>query len=152
MYKVPFTALQAALYAALKDSDVGIEFFDAGVAPSDIENYYKDQSEYAYGVFGAATADADALKDGIVWTVGLDIEVYSNYRGRKAVADILGKLLDFLAGGAVEEINKQLVPEGFGLITLSLARLRTNLPVYSDSGIWQSGGTTLTFKMTQRSE
>lgn len=150
-YKVPFFAVQSALYSALSGSDIGINWFDAGVSTEEIADFYKDQGEYAYGIIGASDADANANKDAVVWTMNLDLEVYSNYKGRKAVTNTLESLLNFFAdSGTWDEMNTNLEPDGFMLVSVTVSRLRVNLPVYGDTGVWQSGATTVRLLVSQK--
>ena len=59
IYKVPFVAISKAVYAVLSDTNnhIGLEWFDSAVPIYEIEDYFKSQAEFAYGIFGAADAD-----------------------------------------------------------------------------------------------
>lgn len=86
-----------------------------------------------------------------MWTMNLDLEVYSNYKGRKAVTNTLESLLNFFAdSGTWDEMNTNLEPDGFMLVSVTVSRLRVNLPVYGDTGVWQSGATTVRLLVSQK--
>lgn len=86
-YKLPFTAISKALYATLNGQ--GLEWFDSAVPITEIEDYFRSQAEFAYGILGAADMDARDTKTGPVWTMSINLQIYSNYRGRKDVAQKL---------------------------------------------------------------
>ena len=142
--------MQSALYKVLsKNSD--IKWFDSGATIEEIADFYKNQAEFAYGIIGAADADCDANKDTVVWEMSLDLEIYSNYKGRKVITQKLNDLLNqFCDSTQFTAINEVLNETGFVLIKLTVGSLRVNLPVFSDNGIWQSGGTTLRLTIGQK--
>lgn len=149
IYKTPFYAVSKALYATLK-TPTGLEWFDSSVPIDEVENYFKNQSEFAYGVFTTATADALANKDAVVWDSTLGIEIYSNYKGRKVIAKKLEALLNYLSTeSGIHAVADVLAAEGYGLISITVGSLNVNLPLVGDTGIWQSGSTNLIFRIQQ---
>lgn len=147
-YRLPFNSMQAALYKVLSTMDIG--WFDSGVSITEIEDYYKGQGQIAYGVIGAADADANVNKDKTIWSVALDLEVYSNYKGRKHVIDTLEAVVNLLDNtSSIKTMNERLNEENFTLVDITIGNIRVNLPIYGDSGVWQSGATTLTFRIGQ---
>lgn len=150
-YKVPFFAVQSALYKVLSGADATLSWFDAGASIEEIEGFYKERQSFAYGIMGAADADALPNKDTIVWNARLDLEVYSNYQGKKDVSKRLESIVNYLCSEvAWKEVNDALEKEGFTLISLSIGSLRINFPIIGDSGTWQSGATSLIFKIGQK--
>ena len=150
IYKTPFYAIAKALYTALSDSDIGLSWFDASVPIEEIENLFKTQSEFAYGIIGGSSADCASAKDIAVWDADIDVEVYSNYKGRKVIYQKLEALLNYVSTDAgYLALQTVLAEEGFQLISLSVGTLTVNLPFYGDTGVWQSGQTTITFKVKQ---
>lgn len=150
-YKVPFFAVQSALYKVLSGADATLSWFDAGATIEEIEGFYRGRQAFAYGIMGAADADALPNKDTIVWNARLDLEVYSNYQGKKDVSKRLESIVNHLCSEvAWKEVNDALEKEGFTLISLSIGSLRINLPIIGDSGTWQSGATSLILKIGQK--
>lgn len=155
IYKTPFTAISKAIYAVLSDanSGIGLEWFDSAVPITEIDDYFKTQTEFSYGIFGSADADCVANKDTVVWDSSLQLEIYSNYKGRKILAAKLEAVLNFLSGDeGINALQAALNDEGFALISMTVGPLRVNQPIYSDSGVWQSGGTNVVFRVNQLSE
>ena len=99
IYKVPFVAISKAVYAVLSDTNnhIGLEWFDSAVPIYEIEDYFKSQAEFAYGIFGAADADCTPAKTVAVWDSTLQLEIYSNYKGRKVIAEKLEAVLNYLS-------------------------------------------------------
>ena len=150
IYKAPFTAITKALYTVLNNNQsVGLDWFDSAVPINEIDDYFKTQAEFAYGIFGQSDADCAPNKLAVVWDGSLQLEIYSNYKGRKVVAQKLEALLNYLSNDGFAALNTELSKEGYSLVSLTLGALRVNLPMYSDNGIWQSGGTTIRFQLHQ---
>ena len=111
---------------------------------------FHDKSEFAYGIFGASEADCVSNKTAVIWDCSLQLEIYSNYKGRKVVAEQLNALMTFLSSKAgTAALQTALNKEGFALISMQFRPLRVNLPIYSDNGVWQSGSVNVTFRVGQ---
>lgn len=152
IYKAPFTAISTALYGAVsaEECPIGIDWFDSSVPIEEIESLFRDQAEFAYGIFGASDADCTPNKDFAIWDASLRLEIYSNYKGRKVVADKLEALLNFLGSDVgYNAIQAGLNAQGFALVSIRVGGLRVNLPIYSENGVWQSGSTDVVFKLNQ---
>lgn len=150
-YKSPFYPVTKAFYAVTKNSPIGLDWFDSAVPITEIEDYFRKQKEFAYGILGASDADCTATAhDMASWNMSLQLEIYSNYKGRKVIAEKLEALLNYLSGDAGwDALQKELYADGYQLISIKVGSLRTNLPVYGDTGVWQNGGTTLIFRIDQ---
>lgn len=151
-FKAPFSALTKALYSVLssKGCDVGLEWFDSAVPIKEIEDYFKAQAEFAYGIFGAADADCTPNQTEAIWDGSLQLEIYSNYKGRKIVAAKLEALLNYLSSDTgYNALQVALHKEGYGLLDFTVGALRVNLPIYSDYGVWQSGSANISFQVHQ---
>ena len=152
IYKAPFTAITKSLYTVLSSNDcpVGLEWFDSAVPISEIHDYFKTQAEFAYGIFCEEDADCTDNQTEAVWDGGLQLEIYSNYKGRKIVAAKLEALLNFLSSDAgYNALQEALHTAGYGLVDLTIGGLRVNRPIYSDYGVWQSGGANISFRIHQ---
>ena len=152
VYKVPFTAISKALYGALNDKNcpVAISWFDSAVPIEEINNYFKTAAEFAYGVFGASNADCTANKNTIVWDADIQLGVYSNYKGRKIIAEKLEAVLNYISSDTgYNAIQAALNTAGYALINIDAGNIGINLPIYSDNGVWQSGGIRLSFRISQ---
>jgi len=153
-YKLPFVAISKALYAALNDKgcDVGLEWFDSAVPIEEINNNFKTQAEFAYGIFGASSADCVDNKTVAVWDAEIQLEVYSNYKGRKVVAEKLEAVLNYFSNDnktGNKALQTVLNENGYAVVEIIARDISINLPMYSDNGVWQSGGLWLTFRISQ---
>lgn len=153
MYKAPFKAMSKAIYSALK-ADGQLEWFDSSVPIFEIEEYFVNKSEFEYGIFGASTADCESNKDDdvLIWQGSLDIEIYSNYKGRKRIAEQLEHLLNYLSDAGYTAMAESLEADGFNLSILTVGALTVNMPIFGETGIWQSGATTITFTLEQQGD
>ena len=148
--KVPLYPATMALYTALSSIRAcGLDWYEGGTDIDEIENEFKSQATFCYGILGAADADqADKVSD--IWDYNIQLEIYSNYPGRKVVAQKLQELINALCmPGVWEAMDEALAPEGFETIKMSIGPYRLNLPVRDDKGTWQSGGVNLTIKLNQ---
>ncbi len=154
IYKAPFMAISKAVYTVLSGNGngIGLEWFDSAVPIGEIDDYFKNQAEFTYGIFGAANADCTPNKTAAVWDSTLQLEIYSNYKGRKVIAQKLEAVLNYLSSdGGTAAVQTALNAEGFALISMTVGVLRVNLPIYSDNGVWQSGSTSISFRVSQLS-
>lgn len=147
-YRAPFYAVSRALYSALSVS-IGIMWFDAAVPMKEVQAAHKDRAEFCYGVIGQATSDAQNNKDAILWDTATTLEIYSNYKGRKVIAQKLEALLNFFSDDTQEVLEKILYEEGYGLISIRISPMQINQPMYDEIGVWQSGLINLTLKLQQ---
>lgn len=148
--KVPLYAATMAIYQALSSTGAaGLEWYEGGTDIEEIENNFKTQAVFGYGILGAADADQnDKVED--VWDYNIQLEIYSNYPGRKEVAQKLQELMAALCTENVwDAIENALAPEGFKMIKMSIGPHRLNLPIRGDNGIWQSGNLNVTMKLNQ---
>lgn len=152
IYKAPFYAMQKAVYAAFSQSSIDLQWYDSAVPIEEIAELHKNQAEFAYGIMGTQDADCETNKDTAFWNASIRLDVYSNYKGKKVVTKTLEALLNYFCSDGYYKLQEVFAGEGFALTSLSIGALVVNAPMYSDIGVWQSGGTRLTFKLTQMKE
>lgn len=141
--------MSLSLYKALSGKK-DMEWFDASVPVFEIEDYFRHQAEFDYGIIGAAKADCRPNDDVVLWAVSTDMEVYSNYKGRKRIAERLETLLNFLSSQeGWDTLQDILQANGFHLWRVTVNNMRINLPVYSEKGIWQSGAASVVPEIAQ---
>lgn len=150
-YKLPFTAISKALYATLNGQ--GLEWFDSAVPISEIEDYFRSQAEFAYGILGAADMDARDTKTGPVWEMAINLQIYSNYRGRKDVAEKLeATFCRLVSPDGREALNASLNTDSFTLVNLTIGAVSISLPIVGDAGEWQNGSINLKIRVGQLKE
>ena len=147
-FKTPFYAVMKAVNRALQENESGTEWFDGSAEIPEIESFFQDQSEFSYGIIGASEADTIPNMDMEIWEMTVELEVYSNYKGKKVIAQTLEALLNYLCTKkAWILLQTELKEEKFQLVDMHVGKLRINLPIFSDKGTWQSGGTNVTFRV-----
>ena len=150
-YKLPFTAISKALYATLNWQ--GLEWFDSAVPITEIDDYFRSQAEFAYGILGAADMDARDTKTGPVWTMTINLQIYSNYRGRKDVAEKLeATFCRLVSTDGREALNASLNTDGFSLVDMTVGTVSISLPIVGDAGEWQNGSVNLKIRVGQLKE
>lgn len=151
IYKLPFTAMTKALLKALK-AEGNLEWFDSAVPIFEIEQYFQERAEFEYGIMGASTLKSDSNKDTVIWRGSLSLEIYSNYRGRKLIAEHLEHMLNYLSHDGFEVMQKSFADDGYALVSINIDDFSINMPIYGDNGIWQSGVTAINFVLQQGDE
>lgn len=148
--KLPLYPATMALYQTLKNSGAcGIGWYEGGEDIDEIESGFRDQTAICYGILGAANADQND-KDDDIWDYNILIEIYSNYPGRKIVAQKQQELLTFLCQASTwESLDALLKPEGFVTISMSIGPYQINPAIRGDNGNWQSGGVNVTIKLNK---
>ena len=150
-YKLPFTAISKALYATLNGQ--GVEWFDSAIPISEIEEYFRSQAEFSYGILGAADMDARDTKTGPVWEMAINLQIYSNYRGRKDVAEKLeATFCRLVSPDGREALNASLNTDSFTLVNLTIGAVSISLPIVGDAGEWQNGSINLKIRVGQLKE
>lgn len=150
-YKLPFTAISKALYATLNGQ--GLEWFDSAVPITEIEDYFRSQAEFAYGILGAADMDARDTKTGPVWTMAINLQIYSNYRGRKDVAEKLeATFCRLVSSDGRAALNASLNADSFTLVDLTIGAVSISLPIVGDAGEWQNGSINVKIRVGQLKE
>ena len=150
-YKLPFTAISKALYATLNGQ--GLEWFDSAVPIAEIEDYFRSQAEFAYGILGAADMDARDTKTGPVWTMTINLQIYSNYRGRKDVAQKLeATFCRLVSSDGRAALNASLNADSFTLVDLTVGAVSISLPIVGDAGEWQNGSINMKIRVGQLKE
>lgn len=150
-YKLPFTAISKALYTTLNGQ--GLEWFDSAVPITEIEDYFRSQAEFAYGILGAADMDARDTKTGPVWTMTINLQIYSNYRGRKDVAEKLeATFCRLVSSDGRAALNASLNADSFTLVDLTIGAVSISLPIVGDAGEWQNGSINLKIRVGQLKE
>ena len=153
LFRVPFYPVIKVLLDVLSKSGIGLEWFDGAEQPEYINSLFKNQAEIKYGVFGLSDADVRQNKTKIFWDFWLDLEVYSNYQGRKDIAQTLQSLLGYFnSQEAVDALSAGLQAEGYLLTDLEVGKLHMGLPMYNDIGIWQNGSAPVKFLLEQVDE
>ena len=147
---VPLYQAIMALYHALKEGTAaGLQWFDGGASNEEIEADFRNQSSFSYGIIGAAEADqVDGVED--IWEVNIQLEIYSNYSGRKIIAQKLQELQTYFCQITTwDAMESKLLAESFRMISMSIGPHRINQPIFSDAGNWQNGSVDLTLKLNQ---
>lgn len=150
LYNAPFYAVTKALYYTVSNSNINLELFDSATPIYEIEDYFKNQEVFSYAVMCSSSCDANNEKDSIVWNMSLDIEIYSNYKGRKIISEKLENLLNYLSSDEGWQImQNKLIDDKFQLLKIVANNINIGLPIFSDNGIWQNGKITFNFTVEQ---
>ena len=93
------------------------------------------------------------LEDAVLVNNVRGVQGYTgNYKGKKVITKTLEALLNYFCSEGYDKLQEVFYAEGFVMTALSVGSLVVNAPMYSDIGVWQSGGTRVTFKLTQLKE
>lgn len=156
-FKVPFIEGTQAIKEVLEAcEELGLMWFDCSVPPEQIHTLFKQQSEFAYGVLTTSDADTKESKSMVFWDFWLDLEIYSNYKGRKVVAQKIEALINYLSdsedGGGFTLLCEKLSAGSYNLLSISTGKLHIGLPERGEIGVWQYGSIPLVLHLEQKKE
>lgn len=155
VYKVPFSAATKALLEVLEScTELGLTWFDGDTSPETVHNSFKRQAEFAYGIFANSDAEVlDNTKSEVLWDFWLDLEIYSNYKGRLVVAQKLEVLLNYLSSDeGFGQLCTKLGDSGYKLLSIDAGKLHISLPIHGEYGLWQNGSVPLVLHLEQSSD
>ncbi len=153
VYRIPFRAATKALLEVLEScTELDLNWFDGGTSPEAVHNSYKQQAEFAYGIFANSDVGIPDNKSVILWDFWLDLEIYSNYKGRLVVAQKIETLINYLSSeSGFGQLCTKLSNSGYKLLSIDLGQMHFGLPVHGDYGLWQNGSVPLILHLEQSS-
>lgn len=152
-FSAPFYEFQEELYALLTKADeMDFQVFDSAMTVNEISEQLKNLSEVKFGVIADVSAAPTSSKvDAIIWAMSVRIELFSNYRGRKKIAEMINKI-GSVATEYLEAFDSNMMPKGFSVVRMSIGESTIGSATGNGSLIWQNGYINLTYYLSQLEE
>lgn len=129
---VPLTAVQAAVFKTLNDNLTGYPVMDDSTP---FESGKLPGEEFV--IIGAITAVPQGTKGNTaLWETTVTLDVYSRYKGKKRVNEIIDEIVTVLTGVAG---HGTFPLEGYDLIMLDIESVEARAEDWNDDEVWQHG-------------
>lgn len=137
---VPITALQTAVYQTLTKYVVGYPIlddstpFEDGKLPGD-----------KLCIIGPITAVPKVTKqDTVMWDTTITIDLYSSYRGKKEVNEMINDIVYVLTGAPMEF-------DEYNFLNRIVEMVEVRAEDWNDDAVWQHGSVRINFNVEQKS-
>lgn len=150
IFKAPLIAFQSELYAMLSNADeMTFSVYDSSMTISEILNSLKNQEIVNYGVIADVSCSPTSAKaDSVMWRVNVRIELFSTYRGRKQVADMINAI-GSVATQYADVFDANLAAKGYRLIKMEAGESVIGGAVEANGIVWQNGYINLNYQLYQ---
>ena len=129
---VPLTAVQAAVFKTLNDNLTGYPVMDDSTP---FESGKLPGEEFV--IIGGITAVPQGTKaNTALWETTVTLDVYSHYKGKKRVNEIVDEIVTVLTGVAG---HGTFPLEGYDLIMLDIESVEARAEDWNDDEVWQHG-------------
>ena len=150
VFTTPFFAFQSELYKLLTNADeMDFPVYDSSLSLQDITKQLNFQGEVNYGIITDVTGTPTSAKtDAIIWKMSVRIELFSNYRGRKRIADMITKIGE-VTTQYIEPFNINLAKNNYSVVRMVIGQ-STIGPAINDGAInWQNGFINIEYYLSQ---
>lgn len=150
IFNAPLIAFQSELYSMLGNADeMTFDVYDSALTVNEILDSLKEQEIVNYGVLAdVACTPSSAKADSVMWRVNVRIELFSTYRGRKQIADMIN-LIGSVATQYQEEFDANLAAKGYRLIRMEAGESVIGGAIEANGIIWQNGYINLNYQLYQ---
>lgn len=150
IFKAPLIAFQSELYAMLKNADeMNFDVYDSAMTIAEILNSLKNQETVNYGIIADVSCSPSSAKvDSVMWRVNVRIELFSTYRGRKQVADMIN-LIGSVATSYQETFDANLRAKGYRVIRMEIGESVIGGAIEANGIVWQNGYINLNYQLYQ---
>lgn len=150
IFNAPLIAFQSELYSMFSNADeMTFAVYDSALTVNEILDSLKEQEIINYGVLAdVACTPSSAKADSIMWRVNVRIELFSTYRGRKQIADMIN-LIGSVATQYQKEFDANLAAKGYRLIRMEAGESVIGGAIEANGIIWQNGYINLNYQLYQ---
>lgn len=154
IFKIPLIPFQSELYRLLSDTEDGVGFpvFDSGVSLDEILPQLKSMAAAELATIADVSCSQSSAKvDAIRWMVNVRIELFSTYKGRKRVAEMMNAI-GFTVTKFQNAFGANLAHKGYDLVDVSVGESIIGTPITEGGITWQNGYITLRYQLAQIDE
>lgn len=150
VYLPPLIPFQSELYKLLSDPDeVDFVVYDSSITADDIYSKYRNMDAVKFGIIADITCNQTHAKtDAIIWQMTTRIELFSNYRGRLRIAEMIQAI-----GNAVtrteQAFSANLVEQGYAVVRVDVGEATIGSAYYDGALTWQNGYITINYWLSQ---
>ena len=150
VFAPPYTELQTEFYKLMTNADeMDFEVYDSGMSIQEIMGSLKLMNTINYGVIADITGTQTAAKtDAIIWQMNIRLELFSNYKGRKQIADMINTVAKVVTTYQ-NEFNANLCQKGYFVVRNQIGESAIGSAIGEGNLTWQNGYITITYFLSQ---
>ena len=150
VFAPPYTELQTEFYKLMTNADeMDFEVYDSGMSIQEIMGSLKLMNTINYGVIADITGTQTAAKtDAIIWQMNIRLEMFSNYKGRKQIADMINTVAKVVTTYQ-NEFNANLCQKGYFVVRNQIGESAIGSAIGDGNLTWQNGYITITYFLSQ---
>lgn len=150
VFAPPYTELQTEFYKLMTNADeMDFEVYDSGMSIQEIMGSLKLMNTINYGIIADITGTQTAAKtDTIIWQMNIRLELFSNYKGRKQIADMINTVAKVVTTYQ-NEFNANLCQKGYFVVRNQIGESAIGSAIGDGNLTWQNGYITITYFLSQ---
>lgn len=150
IFTTPFIPFQSELIKMFTSADeMTFGVYDSALTVEEIMNDLQTLSTVQYGVIADISCTPTSAKaDSIRWRVGVRIELFSNYKGRKQIAEMINTIA-MVASKYRLVFDANMQGKGYAVVRASIEESTIGSAVIANSLIWQNGYINLNYELYQ---
>lgn len=144
---IPFLTELNTLF--LKADEMSYEIYDSGISIQEIAGKLKNMDTVNFGVITDVSCVPESAKyDTILWRMQVRVELFSTYKGRKQIADMI-RDVGTVATKYLDAFSKNLHHTGYKVVRMNITDTAIGSSNYDGALTWQNGYITLQYYLSQ---
>lgn len=152
-FTTPFYVFQSELYKLLTNADeMDFNVYDSALSLEEINKSLKQCEKVMYGILTDVSGTPTSAKtDAIIWKMSVRIELITNYKGRKPIAEMITKIGE-VATAYLDIFDINLSGRGYSVVRMELGQSVIGSAITDGAITWQNGYITLNYYLSQLTE
>lgn len=132
--------------------EMDFEIFDSGLSLEEINKSLKQCDKVMYGILTDVSGTPTSAKtDAIIWKMSVRIELITNYKGRKPIAEMIAKIGE-VATAYLDIFDINMSGRGYSVVRMELGQSVIGSAIADGAITWQNGYITLNYYLSQLTE
>lgn len=150
VFYAPLIPFQSELYKLLAKADeMNFSVYDSALTVAEILGSLKNQEVVNYGVIADISCTPSSAKaDSVMWRVNVRVELFSTYRGRKQIADMIN-LIGSVITSYRDAFEANLAFKGYSVVDQKIGESVIGNAIEANGIIWQNGYINLNYQLYQ---
>ena len=152
-FSTPFYVFQSEFFKLMTNADeMDFSIYDSALSLEEINKSLKQCDKVMYGILTDVSGTPTSAKtDTIVWKMTVRIELITNYKGRKPIAEMITKIGE-VATAYLDIFDANLSGRGYSVVRMELGQSVIGSAITDGAIVWQNGCITLNYYLSQLTE
>lgn len=152
-FTTPFYVFQSELYKLLTNADeMDFSIYDSALSLEEINKSLKQCDKVMYGILTDVSGTPTSAKtDAIIWKMSVRIELITNYKGRKPIAEMITKIGE-VATAYLDIFDINMSGRGYSVVRMEIGQSVIGSAIADGAITWQNGYITLNYYLSQLTE